>query len=157
MSKSSGRGKGGHYDVGKGKPPTHTRWRKGVSGNPGGKKKGAINVTRAFETALQRSVMLSIDGQRQPVPALDAVYMRLLDFGLKGDIRAINSILDRSERLLGSVERQEVETSDADLAILQRVLPKHNLKGRGDAVTKKRSGVAGAQETAADDPEGDHD
>ena len=40
------------YKIGKGRPPRHTRWEKGTSGNPGGKKKGAVNLETTFQEAV---------------------------------------------------------------------------------------------------------
>ena len=38
MAKDSNKG-GGDYEIGRGKPPKHTRWKKGQSGNPRGRPK----------------------------------------------------------------------------------------------------------------------
>ena len=82
--------------------------------------------------------------------------MRLLDIGIKGDINAINSILDRIERLFGS-ERQEVETSDEDIEILQRVLAKRNFSGLTDAVQSERHAAKRRTEKISAGSEDDRD
>jgi hypothetical protein len=125
------------YKIGKGRPPQHTRWEKGVSGNPGGKKKGTLNLETTFQEALLRPVTVTVDGEKKVISVLEALVMRLLDGGLKGDIKAINSILDRIERLIGSDPKQEPETSEEDVEILQRVLVKRDFSGLTDALLKR--------------------
>jgi hypothetical protein len=52
------------YKIGKGRPPSHTRWNKGTSGNPGGKKKGTLNLETTFREALLRQVTVTMDGEK---------------------------------------------------------------------------------------------
>jgi hypothetical protein len=68
---------------------------------------------------------------------LEALVMRLLDAGMKGDIKAINSILDRIEGLIGSDRKQDNETSEEDIEILQRVLVQRDFSGLTDALLKR--------------------
>ena len=49
--------KPGDYPVGYGRPPSHTRFRKGVSGNPGGRPRG-MTAVRANRLALQEAYRL---------------------------------------------------------------------------------------------------
>ena len=130
------------YKIGKGKPPSHTRWEKGTSGNPGGKKKGTLNLATTFEEALLRQVTVSLEGDKTVISVLEALVMRLLDGGLKGNIKAINSILDRIERLIRSERKQDTETNKEDIEILQRVLAKRDFSGLAD-VGLERSDTGG--------------
>ncbi len=61
------------YDVGYGKPPLHTRFRKGQSGNPKGRSKGTKNFATIFMTAMSQSVTINENkaakGIRQTVRA----------------------------------------------------------------------------------------
>ena len=145
MAKSKTPSKG-DYAVGKGKPPRHTQWPKGVSGNPGGKKKAALDLARAFEAALQRPIIVTIEGEKREISSLEAIVMRLVEGGLKGDLRAINSILDRSSLLHAACsDDQKIETSEDDLAILQRVLA----DGESRAPRKRRRKAVSVQNEGA--------
>ncbi len=132
MRKSSNSPGQTDYKIGKGRPPRHTRWEKGTSGNPGGKKKCAVNLETTFQEAVIRPVTVAINGEKKVISALDALVMRLFDNGIKGDIKAINSILDRIERLIKSEQKQDPETSEEDIEILQRVLAKRDFSGLSD-------------------------
>jgi hypothetical protein len=131
MAKPKNPPKAGEYAVGRGKPPLHTQWPKGVSGNPGGKKKTSIDLPRIFDAASQRPIIVKLDGEKREISSLEAVVMRLFEIGLKGDMRAITTILDRSSLLLkASGGDQNVETSEEDLEILP---------GRSDAIQRSAS------------------
>jgi hypothetical protein len=46
------------YVVGYGKPPVHTRFKKGQSGNPNGRHKGSKNFSTTLEETLQEKVVI---------------------------------------------------------------------------------------------------
>ena len=50
------------YAVGKGRPPQHTRFRKGQSGNPTGRRKGSLNMATLLERALNERVAVTENG-----------------------------------------------------------------------------------------------
>jgi Family of unknown function (DUF5681) len=137
MSKSSKSAVQSGYKIGKGRPPRHTRWEKGMSGNPGGKKKGTLNLESTFRESLLRQVTVTVDGEKKVISVLEALVMRLLDAGIKGDVKVINSILDRIEPLMGSDQRQDTETSAEDIQILQRVLVERDFSGLSDVVLER--------------------
>ncbi len=89
-------------------------------------------MATTFEEALLRKVTVTMDGEKKVISVLEALVMRLLDGGLKGDFKAINSILDRIERLIGSERKNDIETSEEDIEILQRVLAKRDFSGLAD-------------------------
>ncbi len=157
MSKSKKSSGGADYEIGRGKPPQHSRWEKGRSGNPGGKKKGTLNLQSAFQDALLRPVTVTVEGEKKIVSVLEALVMRLLEAGLKGDLRAINSILDRIERLIGFDREREIETSEEDLEILQRVLARRNFKvGANRRATSDAAETEEEIDTTPDESEDDH-
>jgi uncharacterized protein DUF5681 len=47
----------GDYEVGYGKPPLHTRFQKGKSGNPKGRPRGKKNMSTLLSTALNASIV----------------------------------------------------------------------------------------------------
>jgi hypothetical protein len=50
------------YTVGYGKPPIHTRFRKGESGNPNGKKKGQKSLKAVVEKVFRAARLDRIQG-----------------------------------------------------------------------------------------------
>ena len=71
----------------KGKPPEHTKFSKGQSGNPNGrpKKLPALDV-----------IMANVMGQEKDgITAAEAIIMKLREMATKGDIKAAQLLLDR--------------------------------------------------------------
>ena len=50
------------YKVGYKKPPLHTRFRKGQSGNPRGRPRGSKNLSTLLTDALNEPVVVTEDG-----------------------------------------------------------------------------------------------
>lgn len=48
------------YEVGYGKPPKHTRYRKGASGNPAGRPKGQRNLATILAHALEEQIVIDV-------------------------------------------------------------------------------------------------
>ena len=51
------------YEVGPGRPPLHARFKKGQSGNPGGRS--TKSLTALLADALNETVVVTIDGRRR--------------------------------------------------------------------------------------------
>ena len=47
------------YAVGYGKPPVHTRFQKGKSGNPKGRPRGMKNMSTLLSTALSATIVVA--------------------------------------------------------------------------------------------------
>jgi hypothetical protein len=49
----------GNYPVGYGKPPLHSRFKKGQSGNPAGRRKGSLNFSSVLLATLNEKVVVN--------------------------------------------------------------------------------------------------
>ncbi len=83
------------YGVGYAKPPKHTQFKKGKSGNPGGRKKGAKNIYKSLVDALTAPVVIQLDGKPCKVPRLVAVAIALSMKAAQGNVQAFNSLFDK--------------------------------------------------------------
>ena len=61
------------YEVGYGKPPRHTRFVKGQSGNPRGRPPGAKNMKTLLTKALNELVVVTDNGGRRMVTKREAI------------------------------------------------------------------------------------
>ena len=80
--------------VGYGRPPKATRFKKGRSGNPKGRPKGSFNVTTIFAKTLRERVVINENGRRKTVTKLEAALKQLVNKGANGDTRALRLLLD---------------------------------------------------------------
>ncbi len=82
------------YDIGYRRPPPSGRFKKGTSGNPQGRPKGAKNFLTLLEHELNQKVMVNEGGRRKSVTRMQAMVMRLVSAALQGDPKAVAALLD---------------------------------------------------------------
>lgn len=107
--------------VGYGRPPRHTRFKPGQSGNPRGRPRRKQSMADLLEPVLSEKVTVSINGNRKRVRADTAMLFRLREQALKGDIKAINVVLTLRQNHLSDSDQPPMETnwSEEDRAILE--------------------------------------
>ena len=86
--------KKGDYKVGYGKPPTHSRFKKGESGNPSGKRRREPTLAEYLAKELSKTITLTENGQVRRVTKREAIAKRFVQMALQGDHRAQKRILD---------------------------------------------------------------
>ena len=88
----------GDYEVGYGKPPQHSKWTKGTSGNPKGtpkRKKGPIDIS----DILDEPATVLRNGAPQRMQRFEAIVRRLVQKAIKEkNIGAIIKFLDLCEK-----------------------------------------------------------
>jgi hypothetical protein len=80
-------------DVGYRKPPKHTQFQPGESGNPEGRRKGSTNFKTDLRRTLQSTVRVNKDGRARKVSTQLASFMVLKKKALSGDPRALAELL----------------------------------------------------------------
>jgi hypothetical protein len=89
---------GKDYMVGYKKPPQHSRFRAGQSGNPGGRKKGVRNLATDVKRTLKVPVKVHEGGRSRKVSTQAGMLMVLREKALKGDARALDRLLELGMR-----------------------------------------------------------
>jgi len=82
------------YDIGYGRPPRHTRFHKGQSGNPRGRPKGAQNAARLARRILNEKVVIRENGRRIAITRREAMLKQLANKGIMGDLQSIREVLN---------------------------------------------------------------
>jgi hypothetical protein len=101
------------YDVGYGKPPARTRFRKGQSGNPKGRPKGTKNLKTDLLEELQEQIQVREGNRECRLSKQRALLKSLTAKAIKGDARSANVVLSLVMRML---EDQAPTPIDDDLA-----------------------------------------
>ena len=94
----NGNGRSRAYPVGRGKPPKHTRFKPGQSGNPKGRPRGRRNLSTDVREALSMPVVVTEGGKRKKVTLQVGSILKVFEKGLKGDPRALSLILSLAAR-----------------------------------------------------------
>ena len=66
------------YEVGHGKPPKHTQFKPGESGNPKGRPKGTKNLATDLSEELAEMIVVNEGGRQLDVPALTGPVSKLV-------------------------------------------------------------------------------
>ena len=104
------------YQVGYGKPPRHTRFKKGQSGNPRGRPPGAKNLPTLLSEALNERVIVTDNGGQRSITKRQAIITQLVNRSATADLRAIKILLDILQNIEAHTEPASLETSAFTLA-----------------------------------------
>lgn len=114
----------GEDTVGYGKPPRHSRFRKGESGNPSGRPKGARGLKADLKAELSERVRVTENGRTRRLTKQQLILKSLAARAAKGDNRATAKIVDLMLTLFGvdGEESMARGISESDEALLARFL-----------------------------------
>jgi Family of unknown function (DUF5681) len=82
------------FEIGYKRPPRHTRFQPGKSGNPRGRVRGVCNLATDVRRTLQTPVKLNEQGKPRRVSTQQAALLRLREKALKGDARSLDRFLE---------------------------------------------------------------
>jgi len=99
------------YEVGYGKPPRHTQFKKGQSGNPRGRPSGSKNLSTLVIEALNELVVVAENGGRRKITKRQAIITQPVNQSAKADWRATKLLLDILQAIEARTEPVAAETS----------------------------------------------
>jgi len=86
------------YAVGYCRPPQHSRFKPGQSGNPTGRVKGSKNLKSLFHQILNEQIPLIDANESKKVTKAEALMRRLVIGALKGDGRSLMTLMRIAEQ-----------------------------------------------------------
>ena len=121
------------YEVGYKRPPKSGQFRKGQSGNPPGRPKGARNLKTDLAEELGRRIALTLQGKSITVTKQRALIMALCGKAIKGDTRAASLIINMINRLFEGEQtaQQPQDLTSEDQKILEAFVRQHSSGSNG--------------------------
>jgi hypothetical protein len=117
------------YNVGYRKPPKHTQFKRGKSGNPAGRPKGTRNLSTDLADELAERIAINEGGRRRTISKQRALVKQIMAKALRGEVRAATVIIGLVERLFGSPVDVDASAAvtDQDKAIVSDFLRRHGI------------------------------
>lgn len=127
----------GEYEIGYGKPPKHTRFEKGKSGNPKGRPRKPASLAALLDAELKRKLIVNYDGRRVKIANIEAIAKRIVFDAMKGKDQSIRLVLEHDR---SRVKPDDFESDAGDAEALESFVNGMNKLGRdaGDGHTHTR-------------------
>lgn len=126
------------YEVGYGKPPKHTQFKPGYSGNKKGRLKGSANLFTAVEKLQNERVRIVHNGKQKSISVTEAILRKAGMDTLNGNAKAQKIMLDYFEKNERRKEElaQRVEALREDDRTLLAETIKEYMEGNVNDTTK---------------------
>src|SRR6516162_11265691 len=113
-----------NYEVGYGRPPRHTRFEPGRSGNPRGRPPGSKNLSSLLQKALDEPAVVVENNRRRRIAKREAIVTQFVNQSAKGDLKATQLLLNilrdlESRAEPGSADAEKI--TEADQQIIERI------------------------------------
>lgn len=125
--------------VGYGKPPVHSQFKPGQSGNPSGRKKPKPTLAALFEKHLNAQVTVTSGGKSQRISSREALVRSFIADALKGNDKIRRYLL---QLMMGLESDQaqtnpDIPTDEADLALIESFIKSRMLLPDAKPAKKK--------------------
>lgn len=124
------------YKVGYKKPPKHTQFKPGESGNYAGRPRKDRTAKGALRAALNKKVTVTENGVRTSYTKFELIYASMVNSAVKGDMRAAKEVLS-SMRAMGLDQEQDSMGADLKddnlvLGLIERLQKILQLRGKAE-------------------------
>ena len=100
--------------VGYGRPPLHSRFRKGRSGNPKGRPKGSQALASIWSSVWNEKLTVTENGQRHRITKQEAAIKQLANKAASGDKRAIEAMIKFQTMLFADAPMRHSEPPNSN-------------------------------------------
>jgi len=127
------------YEIGYGKPPKNSQFKKGISGNPSGRPKKPSDFLSELMEELQSKVTLLENGKRKAITRSRGINRQVVNKALSGNLAAARMVKDwLRQEMLAEQPQNSRSGSDIDpkpehltdeelLMVIQGTHPKYSI------------------------------
>jgi len=124
------------YAVGYGRPPKHSQFKPGRSGNPKGRPKGRKTLRSRLTAVLNSKIVKREGNKRQLITVLEGMLWKQIENGLKGSERAFLSVIKvcAALGLLSQLQSasEEIALSRAEEELVAELVSRVGLSSKED-------------------------
>jgi hypothetical protein len=92
------------YEIGRGKPPKATQFKKGQSGNSKGRPKGSKNLKTIWSHQLSETVPVVQQGKKRKIQKQEAIVTQVINQAASGNLKAIAMVLQHDRQFQGAID-----------------------------------------------------
>ncbi|WP_051373167.1 MULTISPECIES: DUF5681 domain-containing protein [unclassified Afipia] len=92
-------------------PPKHSRFQKGISGNPSGRPKRrpiAVDPAGVLEQIDSEEIIVINNGKRKRMPKVEIDFRQLIAKATKGDVRSARLVFEMAEKYFSDEAQHDV-------------------------------------------------
>ncbi len=121
------------YEVGNKKPPKHSQFKPGESGNPAGRRKGSLGFKTLLAAELKSTIKIQEAGKTKIVTKQQAMVKQVVSKALKGDDKAFGRLIP----LMLAIGAEELADAGQSLTAEQKTILERNARRLLDMLAKK--------------------
>ena len=125
-------------DIGYKRPPKHTRFQPGQSGNSAGRRKNVRNFKTDLMEELREMIVIRENGRERKISKQRAFIKALVTAAIKSDVRAINAVVACTRNFDAGIDEVPPEVVDTeDLDILEAFVTRERKRNDPDGKNPK--------------------
>jgi hypothetical protein len=111
------------YVVGPGRPPKHSQFKRGASGNPKGRPKGSLSIAALIQKESLKRVPVTEGGRKKSMSKAQVVARLITNGAMKGDPKSTVLLIQELAKIndVQSVNGPEAAVPDLDIATMRRI------------------------------------
>jgi predicted ATPase len=117
----------GNFEVGFGRPPRHSQFVKGKSGNPKGRPKGSQNLATIFEKVGRERITVTENGRSRTLTKKHAAVLQLTNKSVSGDTKALRDYLHLTQTYEAAQQNGTPVSDERDTAVMESILKRIRL------------------------------
>jgi uncharacterized protein DUF5681 len=121
--------------VGYGRPPEHTQFKPGQSGNPKGRPRGTVNMATMLGRTLREKVETVENGRRKTISKYEAALKQLTNKAASGDLsalRLLSALVASAEERTNEATASSPVHAEIDERVVQGILDRFKPNNGGD-------------------------
>ena len=114
----------GNYEVGRGKPPKATQFKRGDGRKRTGRPKGSKNIATLVLEASHAEIEVTLDGKKRKISKAQAAAIHLANAGATGNAKLLLKFIDLIAEIEARAEAarpSDYPFSDADIRVIREI------------------------------------